>query len=502
MMMNQPKFFTQIHPAIISVGGLGLTQVIATVHVYRSNRDLFNTLELINAAGYLTIPYEHAATRLLAIGPAFWGGLFFTLTIGAGISLIAMTVSWIWVRNCRRGQIVLLICIGMWLVFLVLVNWNGMTLMPTLYFLLVPPAVFTMTARRASTAEAGIRQMTHWLHFAVVPLLALLWFTQYGANMFIDLRDHLLLSNDFGRNVSRFYYAYTPYPAEAFKSLNQKTIKTAALKEIQTPSLYQRLDTRLRAHDYLPLSDATEVDLNMFQENNLLVFMQNERRIFQVPIEVFFKDSRSALHRFSQACDRYGTFRQFTYFFLLLAFPLLLYLLTHAFFYHLGFFVIGRKASAAGASLMCLLIGISILVYFQSNRSRHIHLPDIPAAVSSDRWQDRVAGLKLVEQNKWEIADFLVESQLASNTTPQDRYWLARAMAYSRRPWTFNFLLNSLGDHNLNVRTMAYYALGLRRDHRAIVPILTKLKSSDNWYEQMYAYRALRVLGWKQTRSH
>ncbi len=68
--------------------------------------------------------------------------------------------------------------------------------------------------------------MQKLVHLIPIPLLALLWFTQFDSAMFLDLRDNLLLSNLLGRKFSDFYYNYTLYPAEAFKSLDQKMIKT------------------------------------------------------------------------------------------------------------------------------------------------------------------------------------------------------------------------------------------------------------------------------------
>jgi len=48
-----------------------------------------------------------------------------------------------------------------------------------------------------------------------VVLLAALWTTQMDKYLFLDIRDHLLLSNSIGRKVNNFYYNYTLYPAEA-----------------------------------------------------------------------------------------------------------------------------------------------------------------------------------------------------------------------------------------------------------------------------------------------
>jgi hypothetical protein len=48
---------------------------------------------------------------------------------------------------------------------------------------------------------------------------------------------------------------------------------------------------------------------------------------------------------------------------------------------------------------------------------------------------------------------------------------------------------------------MAYHALGRRGDRRAIPEILYRIRISPNWYEQGYAYRALKALGWVQSRT-
>jgi HEAT repeat protein len=48
---------------------------------------------------------------------------------------------------------------------------------------------------------------------------------------------------------------------------------------------------------------------------------------------------------------------------------------------------------------------------------------------------------------------------------------------------------------------MAFYGLGQRGDWRAVSEILKRIKTSDHWYNQWYAYKALRALGWKQKKS-
>jgi hypothetical protein len=500
--MNKSKRFYNSHPVVILLIGLIIAQAIATIQVYLSNLDLYNTITQVASAGYLAIPNRHAMGSLREFSPAFWGGLFFTSTIGAGIALGAMAAAWIWVHLFLRKYSILFFFGFVWAGLSFLVNRNGFSLMPTLYFLFVAPAVFTLTAKRESIPNSQSDRIRRWVHLIPVPLLALLWFTQFDNSMFLDLRDNLLLSNKYGREFSDFYYTYTLYPAEAFKALNQKSIKTSRINTTQVRSMSQRIGRRLIANDYLPLSDATQVDLTILQNNDYLTFQTDSHHAFQIPIAQFFDDSRNVLLRISEESDRHAKFRQFTYLSLLIGFPVSLYMIMHAVFYYLGHFAMGRNTSALTASIICLLVGISVLFFFQSNRSRNIQIQNISDSLSSNQWQTRVAALKLMAQKKLDIARYRSYPLLQSNQPPQERYWLVRALAFSRRPENYKVLLEYLNDDNLNVRTMALYSLGLRGNPQAIRPIISKIENSNNWYEQMYAYKALRSLGWKQTKSH
>ena len=83
-----------------------------------------------------------------------------------------------------------------------------------------------------------------------------------------------------------------------------------------------------------------------------------------------------------------------------------------------------------------------------------------------------------------------------------ERYWLARALGASRKEETYKELSLLLDDSHSNVVSMAFYALGRRGDKNAIIEILNRIRLSGDWYNQWYAYKALRALGWKQTESN
>ncbi len=94
--------------------GLLIAQILATFQVYLSNLDLYATVSAVNAAGYLAIPNQKVMGSLQNFAPAFFGGLFFTFTIGAGITLGTMAAAWIWVRVFLRNKFILLFFLLVW----------------------------------------------------------------------------------------------------------------------------------------------------------------------------------------------------------------------------------------------------------------------------------------------------------------------------------------------------------------------------------------------------
>jgi HEAT repeat protein len=144
------------------------------------------------------------------------------------------------------------------------------------------------------------------------------------------------------------------------------------------------------------------------------------------------------------------------------------------------------------------MIGLLVLVYFQANRSSNNRIKDIPEALESENLSLRIAALKSIQQKKLDITAYRSYRQLLNSPHPQERYWLVVALAVSRSQKSFIELLKLLEDKNTNVRCMAFHSLGLQNNRQAIKPILAKIKISHDWYAQLYAYKALRSLGWKQ----
>jgi len=488
------------HPAGILLFGLVLAQILATIQVYLSNIDLYNTVSALDDAGYLAIPNVMVMNSLQNFWPAFLGGLFFTCSIGAGIALGSMAAGWIWSRLFLRNKFVLFVFLSVWGGLLLISNIHGLALFPTLYFLFSAPALFLLTANWVRHAAIQFTPGLRWLHLVPIPLLALLWFTQFNSELFIDLRDILLLSNYFGKKFSHFYYKYTLYPAESFKSLDQRLIRTCRLENISNPGLKLQLVNRLLANDYLPLPGISRVDLKIVQKGDKLVFSGDDRQVLQIKVDHFFAKPQKTLQKYSEATDRHGAFRQFTYLSLLIGFPVLIYMILHFVLYYLTALFLSRKSSSLTASILCLMIGLLVLGYFHANRSSTNQIKDIPQALASGNLSLRIAALKSIQQKKLDITDYRSYRQLRKSPHPQERYWLVIALAVSRSQKSFTELLKFLEDKNTNVRSMAFHSLGLQNNRQAIKPILEKIKISHDWYAQLYAYKALRSLGWKQKR--
>jgi HEAT repeat protein len=122
-------------------------------------------------------------------------------------------------------------------------------------------------------------------------------------------------------------------------------------------------------------------------------------------------------------------------------------------------------------------------------------------ALQSESWQQRVEALKVIGQKRIEVGDFPGYKPLLRSPLIPERYWLVRALGVSRRSDTYEDLLTFLDDPHSNVVGIAFYALGQRGDPRAIKGIIKRIETSNHWYNQWHAYKALKTLGWKQSKK-
>jgi len=202
---STPKFHHSIIPsAAVLLLGLVAAQVIATLQVYLSNADLHRTLLVLKEAGYIIVPNQQILPRLLSLKSAFWGGLFFTLSIGVFLAFLSWAAAWAWNRLFSRNRLFLYFCLLAWLISLVMINGKGFCILITLYLLFIPTIVFAAAAKLLPQRKSppGHRSL-----LLLVPLLvlALLWGTQTNSSFFVNLRDKLLWSNSVGTTISDLF---------------------------------------------------------------------------------------------------------------------------------------------------------------------------------------------------------------------------------------------------------------------------------------------------------
>lgn len=481
--------------------GLFIAQIVGTVQVYLSNIALYRCLEALTNAGYLAVPNQNIMQTLLGFRAAFFGGIFFTLSVGACITLSSIGAVWLWDRLFSRNIFVSIGLFSIWAGCLVMANIRGIEFMVSAYFLCIPGTVVFLAVRERSIGAEGKRWGSAVVYAGPLVLLVCLWLTQMNAHLFLDIRDHLLLSNRLGAKVNDFYYTYTLYPAEVFKSLHQKMLKTYCLKDIRDPSMAASLERRLANHDYLRLEEDAPVDVTISRRGAFLVFGRKQTDVLKVSPQTFFSSPGKLLREFSEKADKHRFFRRFTFFSLLIGFPIALYLFVAFVFLTLGGFFLTKRTSSWCASAMCLAIGLALFAVFVSSRGKTTEIRDIGSALESSRWQEKVGALKLIGAEDMEIADFQAYRGMLKNASIPVRYWLARCMGVSRKPETYDKLVELVHDPHPNVVSMSLYALSKRGNPRAISLILDTMNASHYWYSQWYAYKALRRLGWKQTES-
>ena len=429
-------------------------------------------------------------------------GFFFTFTVGVGISLISLACVWTWKYLCRLNKIFLFVFLGLWAASITALNWYGFVLMPTLHAILVPAVVVTLFLVLNPNDLKRRPRLTLLLHFIAISLLALLWSTQMNTALYINIRDNLLLSNAPGIHLNDFYYQYTLYPAEVFRSLNQKLIKTYHLSETKESRDHRRLRRKLGSYNYFLISEKGKADVEIAVEKERIRLVGSRQAVIETDLENFFQNTRQILQDLSKSNDAYIHFRTATSISLLVGFPLALYWLFTGLL-SLGFSLfLGRQSSTIAGITACCLLGVLLLLLMPQEDKGEITMDSLSGMLRSDDWKDTVAALKKIDADKIDLHQFNHTQELLQHPSIPVRYWLARSLAVGRHPEDKAYLISLMQDPHPNVVCQALYSIGKRKFGNTMAKLLTTIETSDHWYVQLYTYNALRKLGWKQSTSN
>lgn len=481
--------------------GLMVAQLVGTLFVWQSNLQIQRQVASVEAAGWLAVPAGPAATALGSIGAALGGGLFFTLTVGAGLALATWALLFIWRWVLGGRPLVLSGLAVLWLAGIAALNVRGAVLWPTLFMVAVPlaTALASMLAFGPQIAGDGARRW--WPAPLAMALLAGLWSTQFDGAAFSNVRDHLLLSNALGSRVNDFYYRHTHYAAEAFKSLEQKTWRTWQ-PAADAPALdVRRMGRLLSRYDVLEIADPMAADLVVrFMPRGRIEIIAGGHTT-DIEVAAFYADPRRWLRTVSDLTDRYGPFRRLSFAGFLVGFPGLLYVVVYGALRRLtGRWVADGPATGLSAG-GCLIFGTLLFLSLVAGKTAPIGVDALETALAGPQWRQRVAALRKITIERRDITGFDAYRELLHSPWVVERYWLARALAYGRDDRAHADLLDLMQDPHPNVVCQAFFALGRRGNPAAIAPIRARMLQSDHWYTQWYGYQALKELGWRQSRS-
>lgn len=197
---------------------------------------------------------------------------------------------------------------------------------------MIPPVVFCVGLAWMPHLNQNRPWQNGVLHLIPIILLGLMWAPQMEKSLFINIRDHLLLSNPAGERIVDFYYQYTLYPAEALKPLDQKLLKTCNLEAIAEGRNKKELRKCLSVHDWLETKNKDDVDLVLSSSGNRLLLNNGNGIKLTIPKNEFLSNPAAALKHFSSLVDKDQIFRKFTFYSLLFGFPTTLCIFAYSLF--------------------------------------------------------------------------------------------------------------------------------------------------------------------------
>jgi len=491
-----------VYPAVVLAAGLAASQALFFLLVYVSNIRLHAEMSTLDAAGYLIVPNEYVLDALNAFFPAFAGALFFTFTIGTGLSLAAMAGAWLYARAFRSSRRFVFLLAALWIVAVAAVNKDGFFAAGSLSFILIPPFVFFLCIRWMPAEARPMGRLALAVQVAAVFLVALSWLPKADNDVFIDIRDRLLLSHATGSVVNDFYYRYTLYPAKLIKTPSQKLMVPACTGGIDDPDLRGSVKSALMAHDWLPVSENRVCAVHVSMEEGRLLLSGPGGALLETTPASFLEAPGRALESFSRLSDAGGIFRKATYVSLFTALPLALFILFHGVIIPALFPVRQVFYRHMLASALCLLIGVAAAVVMYTGSDASAETPaEIRAALASGDWRKQRDALRAIIDHRMDPMRYGIDGREAFGGSAALRYWYAASLGWSRHPAAYDRLLEMVDDPHPNVACMAYASLGRLGDTRAIGEIRDRIGETGHWYVQWYAYQSMRRLGWTQEQS-
>lgn len=499
------------------LAGLFFAQLIGTLQVYLSNHKLSMEMSAVIGSGYIPVPNTNITRHLDSIIPALCGGLFFTLSIGIFLTFVSIISARIWIRiqygNAGRSKVFSGILVIIWCLILLLVNIDGIIWIPSLYFLIIPPMVFALKARtlkNRTPQNIGTKLFTSFISLFLLAVI-LIGIRQSPADWYKSFSEKLLLTSSIGNHVLEFYYNNTLYPAHSFNSLTLKLIKTYRLeidriglnsRDSINPDSLKQISGILIKYDYLPITNGHDVDLEIRISGTQMDMLHNGRHIMTSPVIDFLKTPRTVLNKFSQQTDYFSLFRLW----LLVSLICIPFISIYAFIYIpvnaiAGKLLINPWHHAIVPSTVFFLIFSCLILFLMPEDRRQVEPDIIKNYFTSRDISKRLEALHAAVEGHIDLAETPSYKKLLNSPHLVERYWLAKTLGHMKSRETYEELLRLVDDQHFFIKYNAIHSLGRRGERSAEKKLLDIMKKSENWYVQLYTYKALRKLGWKQKRS-
>ncbi len=481
--------------------GISVAQTIATIHLYFSNQAYHKMLTAIHEAGYLAVPNLSAIQHIKGFSPAFYGGLFFTATTGIFLTAISFAAAWIWNHIFSRKPTFLLLIVAIWLAAFFILNQKGISPLITAYLFFIPCTVFPYSIKVFKNHSKRPPFLAITFNVILFIVFSMICATQMKTERFLDIRDHLLLSNPLGEKINGFYYQNSLSAARAFKSYSQELLKTCSLKSIHSDNAGRQFSRVLIQRDYLPIEKSIETDLEIIMNGNELKLVNHDKTVLTVSAENFLNFPDKSLNQFEEKTDRHLFFRALTMISMLFNGAAISYLSIFIFPFVIFRLFFNDSASSILSGGVCVLLLLVLLFIWESGKNKTFSTDMLSAALTSESRSERIAALRYIDMKKIDIFEFPAYKVLLAKGNIPERYWLAKSISGSHTVQSREPLMRLLDDPHFNVVCMAFYAMGVQGRKSDIPIILDRIETSSNWYEQWYAYKALRKLGWRQNIS-
>lgn len=493
-----------LYPVRVLLAGLLAAEVVATVIVWRSNHALFHKLSAIQASGYSPLPGINIAPPLVSLEAAWTGAVFFMLSIGAGITLLtfaAVLLVQAAPDGVRRPLIWPLLAV--WGGVLVWANAGGVSLNFSAFLLLVPPVV-VMAAVRGRPSQPGnvVLPWRRSVHVLLIGLLLLLWLPRINSDVFVNIKDNLLLTSRPGIRTVDLYYRYTLYAAEVFQSFAQKQITAHAMTGPATAAIQPQVGEALAGVNCFPVADSRRADILIERtEAGDLVLKKGQSVVQTVTPRALMASPWPILLQYSADTDINANFRLATIASLLGIAPLVLYLTTFALFGLVPGLFLPIRISSFLVPVLCCIFWSAAIVCLDTPSTADLNRERVVKAMAEGTRKEKIGALRYIHHNGLEITAFSGYREMLDNRDFAQRYWMVKCLGKSRHPLAMQWIVQLMQSESPYIICKAMEAGAGQQTNRNrqgyIQALVQKLKLSSNWYVQYYAFRVAREYGWK-----